>query len=121
MKAFPKLFKKFLRFTTNIVHQSDTTDYEICPPSHIHGMRSVGVSKKNRQIKSISDFEGRGYYEGYSNDSRLYLPQQPITTNLEKVLNSFHNIIVFYRSFWTVNQSGKEPTEISAKLVPFND
>ena len=104
-----KLLKTFPNLTKKPVRCSDSTKYEIGEPSYIHSIRSVGISKKNGQPKPINDFDDRGYYEDRPNNSRLYLTQQPITTRVNKILNGFHRIIVFYKRFWCVNHSGKEP------------
>jgi hypothetical protein len=99
LKELPELLKTFPKFTQKPVSRSDTSKYEINQQNYIHDTRGCRVDRKNRH-KVVCDLDGKGYYEDNTNDSRLYLPQQPVTTKLEKMLNVFHSVILFYRSYY---------------------
>ena len=98
LKAFPKVFKKFLWFTTSIVCQSDKSNYEIYPPNLIHSIR---VDRENRRYSPpVRNLKAQGYWEDNPNNLRLHMPKQPITTRVNKVLSGFHSVVLFHRRFY---------------------
>ena len=99
LEELPELLKTFPEFTEEPVSCSDTSKYEINQENYIHDTRSCRVDRENRH-KVVCELDGKGYYKENSNNSGLYSPKQPITTELEKILNVLHRVIVFYRSLY---------------------
>jgi len=98
LKGFPKVFKKFLWFSDSIMHHSENSEYKIYPPNYTHSIR---VSSENgRYIQPVSNLEGKSYYEDDVNKYHLDMPDEPVATKLEQMLNIFHKTILFYRSYY---------------------
>lgn len=97
-KAFNKIFKKFLWSADSIMYHGDRSKYEIYSPNYA---RRIGVSGKDRSyIQCVPNLEAEHYWEGNTDNCHLDMPNQTITTKFEKVLNVFHRIILFYRSYY---------------------
>ena len=87
LKAFPKVFKKFLWFTTSIVYQSDKISYEIYPPNLIHSIR---VDRENRRYSPpVRNLKAQGYWEDNLNNLRLYMPGNQSVQQSTKSLVAF--------------------------------
>jgi hypothetical protein len=117
LKESLKLLETFPNLTDKPIYRSDGSKDKVYQPNYVHSVRSIGINKKVGQPKPINNFETRDYHEDSTNNSGLYLPKQPITTNNNKILNRFHNVIVFYKRFWCVNQSGKEPSSRFSSIM----
>lgn len=102
LKAFPKIFKRFIRMEHDIDKEHRTGNYKIPSPNHLHSMR-VGIEKR-RYIQPVRNLECRDSCKEQFGELRLYRPQHPViyllSDKFNGVLEGIHNLLSFYRSYY---------------------
>jgi hypothetical protein len=98
LKGFPDVFEKFLRSANSVVYDSEQRKQEVYPPHYTH---SVGVTREDRgYIPHVPKLKAQCYWKRNADNRHLHTPNQPIATKPEKVLNVFHRVILFYKSYY---------------------
>jgi hypothetical protein len=102
LKAFPKVFKRFIRVKHDIDKEHCTGNYEIPSPNHLHSMR---VSSENGSYaQAVRNLESRDSCKEPFDKLRLYRPKYPVihllSDKFDGVFKGIHNLLLFYKRYY---------------------